>query len=164
MIFLFPSWLPRVLLSAGMEYPAPARRPRHCASSHGRVGTLASNSACVRRKQTRFPSHSAQVACNNCLNQWHLLTVLMIPFLLSCSGVKKIKLLIGGSQYLPHQNLLSHRTAVTSSQRHADTFLSLHLGGTRQGVKPFDGLLERESFYCNGNGYQGIREAQTFIK
>lgn len=109
--------------------------------SHSRVGTLASNSACVHGKQTHFPSHSAQVACNNCLNQWHLLAVLLIPFLLSCSGAEKIKLLIRGSQCFPHRNVLSHRTALTSSQRHADTFLSLNLGATRQGVKPLDGLL-----------------------
>lgn len=109
--------------------------------SHGRVGTLTSNSACVHGKQTHFPSHSAQVACNNCLNQWHLLAVLMIPFLLSCSGVKKIKLHIRGSQQFPYQNLLSHQTALTSSHKHADTFLLLNLGGTRQGVKPLDGLL-----------------------
>lgn len=65
--------------------------------SHGHMGTFTSNSASVHGKQTHFSSHSAQVASNNCINQWHLLTVLMIPFLLSCSGVKKIKLFTRGS-------------------------------------------------------------------
>lgn len=100
--------------------------------SHGRVGTLTSNSACVHGKQTHFPSHSAQVACNNCLNQWCWLAVLMIPFLLSCSGAKKIKLLIRGSQSFPRRNL-SHRRALTSSQRHADTFLPLNFGRDQAG-------------------------------
>lgn len=85
--------------------------------SHGRLGTPTSSSACVHGKQTHFPSHSAQVACNNCLNQWHLFAVLMIPFLPSCSGEKKIKLLIRGSQYFPHR-AFSHQRALTSRQRH----------------------------------------------
>lgn len=54
-----------------------------------------------------------------------------------CSGAK-IKLLIRGSQYFP---LLSHQMALTSSQKHADTFLPLNLGGIRQGVKSLEGLL-----------------------
>lgn len=148
MSFLFPS------CSRGAARPRNGI-PSSCSltmalhkQSHSCVVTLTSHSACVHGKQTRFPSHRAQVACNNCLNQWHLLTVLMIPFLLSCSGAK-IKLLIRGSQYFP---LLSHQMALTSSQKHADTFLPLNLGGIRQGVKPLEGLLGWEPFYCNGNG------------
>lgn len=129
--------------------------------SHSCVVTPTSHSVCVHGKQTHFPSHRAQVAWNNCFNQWHLLTAPMIPFLLSCPGVKKIKLLIRGSQYFP---LLSHQMALTSSQKHADTFLPLNLGGTRQGVKPLEGLLGWESFYCNGNCCHGIRVAPTFIE
>lgn len=51
MRFLFPSQLPRVLLSPGMEYPASARWPLH-KQNHSRVGTLTSSSACVNGKQT----------------------------------------------------------------------------------------------------------------
>lgn len=107
-----------MLVVAGMSFLLPAAPkgaahprkgiPRSCSltvalhkQSHSCVLTLTSHSACVHGKQTHFPSHRAQVACNSCLNQRHLLTVLMIPFLLSCAGVKKIKLLVRGSHFFP---------------------------------------------------------------
>lgn len=72
--------------------------------SHCRVGTLTSNSACVHRKQTHFPSHSAQVACNNCLNQWHLLSSndSLPPLLLHC---RKDQVAHQGLSVLPTPNL-----------------------------------------------------------